>query len=254
VTRTIVVVPCYNEEKRLPVADFESFLESDAQIGFVFVNDGSRDATLERLESLERMAPDRVQILDLPQNGGKAEAVRRGLLAAFALGPEFAGYWDADLATPLGEIAAFRQLLEEKPDVLLVMGSRVRLLGREIERSALRHYTGRVAAMAISLMLRLPVYDTQCGAKLLRVTPETRALFAEPFRAGWLFDVELIARLLQARRRGGPAAASALIQEHPLREWRDAGGSKVGPWDYLRSALALFGIWRRHLRRGASPA
>src|SRR5262245_22737586 len=111
----------------------------DPSTGFVLVNDGSRDGTLEVLESLKGWAPDRVHIVDLPENAGKAEAVRRGMLAAFELEPEFAGYWDADLATPLREIPAFRQILNEQPEILLVTGARVRLLGREIDRSAVRH-------------------------------------------------------------------------------------------------------------------
>ena len=250
VTRTIVVVPCFDEEKRLPVADFESFLEGDPCTGFVLVNDGSRDATLELLESLKRGAPDRVHILDLPRNGGKAEAVRRGLLAAFELEAEFAGYWDADLATPLREVPEFCRILEADPGLLLVMGARVRLMGWAIERSAVRHYTGRVAATAISLALSLPVHDTQCGAKMLRVTPETQALFQEPFHSRWLFDVELIARLLRSRRDSRAGSASSAIREHPLPEWRDAPGSKIRPRDYLRSGVDLLRIWNRYLRGG----
>ena len=251
-TRTVIVVPCFDEEKRLPVEEFRHFLGSEPSTVFVLVNDGSRDITLQVLESLKAVAPDRVQVVDLPRNCGKAETVRRGVLAALDVEPDFVGYWDADLATPLDEIPSFCELLEERPGVLLVMGARVRLLGRAIERSALRHYTGRICATAISVTLDLPVYDTQCGAKMFRVTPETRALFAEPFLSRWAFDVELIARLV-FRRGASDARVADAIYEFPLREWRNAVGSKVRPRDYLRSAVDLFRIWRRYLRgRGSS--
>ena len=101
-----------------------------------------------------------------------------------------------------------------------------------IHRSPLRHYLGRLAATAIAFVLRIPVYDTQCGAKLLRGGPESAALFAEPFLTRWLFDVELIARL--GRRRAATGGAAYAIHEFPLPAWRDVPGSKIRAKDYLR--------------------
>ena len=65
-------------------------------------------------------------------------------------------------------------------------------LGRTIRRHAWRHAFGRAAATAVALALGAPVYDTQCGAKLLRVTAEVPRLLATPFRTRWLFDVEAL--------------------------------------------------------------
>ena len=138
-------------------------------------------------------------MLNLPANAGKAEAVRAGVLRALELEPDSAGYWDADLATPLDAIPHFLRVFEERPQIELVMGARVHLLGRHIERNPLRHYLGRVAATLIALTLKLRVYDTQCGAKLFRTTPVMREVFAAPFASSWAFDVEVLARLVRAR-------------------------------------------------------
>jgi hypothetical protein len=113
---------------------------------------------------------------------------------------------------------------------------------------------GRAAATAIALVLGLRAYDTQCGAKLLRVTPALPGMLAEPFRAGWIFDVELLARLIQAR--GSSADAAEAIYELPLESWSDVPGSKVGLLDYLRAGVDLLRIQRRYFsgpRGGAAP-
>jgi hypothetical protein len=90
-------------------------------------------------------------------------------------------------------------------------------------------------------VLKLPVYDTQCGAKLFRNTDRTRSLFAEPFRTRWIFDVELLARFVSAATAAGQAPAE-LIHELPLQSWRDVAGSKLRPGDFLQAAVQLAGI------------
>ena len=115
------------------------------------------------------------------------------------------------------------------------MGSRVKLLGRKIDRRRSRHYLGRIFATAVSTVLGLDVYDTQCGAKLFRVTPFIRALFEHPFLSRWIFDVEIIARLIQAKRGKNLPQADRVIYEFPLMEWRDVQGSKLGYGDFVRA-------------------
>jgi dolichyl-phosphate beta-glucosyltransferase len=243
-SRAAIVVPCYNEARRLPVQQFGEFLKT-ADVDLVFVNDGSGDNTVEVLESLRTVRPERVTVLDEKVNRGKAEAVRRGICFALDRGCAFVGFWDADLATPLSDIPEFLAVLRREPSLDMVFGARVKLLGRQVERKLARHYLGRVFATFVSTMLRLPIYDTQCGAKIFRVTPLAPALFRQPFLSRWIFDVEIIARYLQ---QVGTAAAAKRIYEFPLQRWVDVAGSKLKPrdffvsfWDVLRIRSAYRG-------------
>ncbi len=239
--RVTIVVPCYNEEHRLPVDVFRSFPGAE----FLFVNDGSRDRTLQVIESLRESDPSRFSVLNLEKNSGKAEAVRRGILAAMERKPDLAGFWDADLATPLTEIPQFVEVFEARPEIEMVFAARVRLLGRNISRRARRHYVGRVGATLISQTLGLAVYDTQCGAKLFRNSNAMREIFSRPFLSKWIFDVEIIARFVQ--QRGRDAAARA-IYELPIREWHDVKGSKVRGFDFVRALRDLWRIRRAYRR------
>ncbi len=249
--RCTVVVPCYNEAARLRIDVFAAFLESARSQGvqLLFVNDGSRDATLPVLQALRSRFPDRIRVLDKQPNAGKAEAVRYGMLDALALGGcEITGFWDADLATPLEQIPDLAGVLLADPRLTMVFGARVRLLGRAIHRRPLRHYLGRCFATTASTLLRLPIYDTQCGAKLFRVTPELHEVLLEPFQSRWIFDVELLARFM-ARHRGNPAAVREHIYEYPLPEWTDVAGSKVHSLDFFKAFEELLRIYRRYLAR-----
>jgi glycosyltransferase involved in cell wall biosynthesis len=244
VSGTALVIPCYNEARRLDAPSFAAFLARDPDVRLVLVDDGSTDDTRKLLEAFAAEHPGRAEVLGLDVNRGKAEAVRLGMLRAFDGAPAYAGFWDGDLSTPLEQVPEFRAVLAAQPEIQLVTGARVQLLGRSIHRSPLRHYLGRLAATAIALVLRIPVYDTQCGAKLLRGGPESAALFAEPFVTRWLFDVELIARL--GRRRVATGGAAYAIHEFPLAEWRDVPGSKIRPKDYVRGIRDLARIALRY--------
>jgi glycosyltransferase involved in cell wall biosynthesis len=237
-----VVVPCYNEAERLQPYRFSEFLSECQQIDFLFVNDGSSDDTLRVLETLRAKHPDRIEILDKQRNGGKGEAVRSGLLHIMALGRvAYTGFWDADLATPLNVIPQLLVKLIEEPALEMVFGSRVRLLGHAIHRKAVRHYLGRCFATAVSIVLGLPIYDTQCGAKLFRITPALQSILALPFQTRWIFDVEVIARFLAFHNKDASFALRG-IYEKPLPRWEDVAGSKVRPSDFFVAFYELLKI------------
>ena len=140
--QVIVIVPCYNEAHRLPQQDFIQFVDFLPGYDFLFVDDGSADQTREVLKGLQAQRPERFRYLSLEKNSGKAEAVRRGFLEAMNSGAPFLAFWDADLATPLEVLPHFLHLVEERPQIQIVMGARVKLMGHEIQRHWLRHYLG----------------------------------------------------------------------------------------------------------------
>jgi glycosyltransferase involved in cell wall biosynthesis len=241
----VVVIPCYNEAKRLQLQVFDEFLEHSADVTLVFVDDGSTDDTPLILERLRQRHPRQICTLRLSANTGKAEAVRRGMLIALRRRPTMVGYWDADLATPLDAIPQLCNVLRERPELVLVMGSRVALLGRQIRRSAVRHFIGRTFATAASLVLGLPVYDTQCGAKVFRASHDVTALIESPFRTRWVFDVEILAKIVAATQSPGSRPAHELIYEYPLDRWQDVRGSRLRPFDFLVAAIDLAALYWR---------
>ena len=250
---TALVVPCYNEEKRLQAEPFLRAAREDPGLRIIFVDDGSTDHTADVLREICARAPEQLRRIDLARNAGKPEAVRQGMLLALSLDVSRVGYWDADLAAPLTELSALGDALE-RPGVELALGSRVRLMGRSIERSLLRHYSGRVFSTLVSGVLRLPVYDTQCGAKLFLRTERVARVFSQPFLTRWIFDVEILARL--AVQSGGPAALLATVVEVPLLRWHDVAGSKLRLGAALGAGLDLLRIawWIRRQQGRTAPA
>ena len=236
-----VVVPCFDEAERLDGAAFARLAE---QIDLLlFVDDGSGDRTAAVIGRLVDAHPGTVELVSLPHNVGKAEAVRIGLLAAIERGSTIVGYLDADLATPADEMLRLIDVARTQPGRTAVLGSRVALLGHTVRRRPVRHYLGRLYATAASLALGVPVYDTQCGAKVFRVGLPLETALADRFPDRWSFDVELLARLL-----ADPRLPADPLLEVPLLEWRDVAGSSVAIRSGVRAVWALTGL-RRRVRR-----
>ena len=235
--KVCLIIPCHNEARRLDRTAFEELIRSTRHVELMMVDDGSVDGTADIGRELEATFPDRLHCLSLPSNQGKAEAVRAGVQAALALNRfDVVGFCDADLATPLSEMVRLTEVLDER-DADMVFGCRLLRLGADIHRSKTRHYLGRVFATVVSSMLDLPVYDTQCGAKVFRA-PIACELFEAEFSSRWLFDVELLARYLQSY---GRELTLSKVIEAPLNVWIDHPGSKLALRDFL---IAPFDLWR----------
>lgn len=263
-----LIVPCYNESKRLPLEAVKQALIEYPNVFLCFVNDGSKDDTAEFLlrlrDSLTEESVGRCWIVSYSQNRGKSGAIQQGLRSMsqqsiseklntatknlpqttrddFFYGLEtiptfdYFGYWDADLATPFTELDWFFHHAKTD-EFLLMMGSRVARLGAEIHRTVFRHYSGRIFATLISQGLGWKVHDTQCGAKIFK-KPVLDLIVARPFVTQWLFDVEILLRLKQ---EFGEQVKNQ-IMEVPLRRWEDIKGSKLGFIDFIK---VPFQIWK----------
>jgi glycosyltransferase involved in cell wall biosynthesis len=247
---TVIVIPCYNEAQRLEPDAFRALLD-EPDVSLLFVDDGSTDDTLAVLERMCGKMEGRARALALPQNCGKAEAVRQGMLKALEDGAEIVGFLDADLATAPSEMLRLWKRLDD-PRLQVAIASRIRMLGTRIDRNPVRHYLGRVFATAASLCLGIGVYDTQCGAKCFRRGPALAAALKKPFLSRWAFDVELLGRLLAGTRSVRGIKEEAMI-EMPLLAWRDKPGSKLRPTDFIKTGIALVRTWYAIRKYQQSP-
>lgn len=217
-------------------------LDQRQHVSLCFVDDGSADRTLTVVEELRDQRPDRIHVVAVPANGGKAAAVRAGVRQMHdARVAPILGYWDADLSTPLDEIERLLAVLDAHPNCQIALGSRVKRLGSQIDRRFARHVFGRAFATAASSLLGFSTYDSQCGAKLFR-TAVVPVLFQEPFVTRWLFDLELLARL---RNHLGGLPDDVAI-EVPLERWVEVGGSKLKASDMIRVPRELLKIRRAY--------
>lgn len=153
------------------------------------------------------------------------------------------GYLDADLATPLEDLYLLAEVMDRQPEVCMTMGARLKRLGANVQRKAYRHYLGRGFATLVSMLYQLPVYDSQCGAKLLK-SELIPVGFSEKFRSGWLFDVELILRIREKH-----ADYNRIIHEVPLNTWVEKGDSRIKFKHLLKMPRELFNIYCRYMGR-----
>ena len=152
---------------------------------------------------------------------------------------QLVGYWDADLAAPLTEIRRFIHKFKSNNELKAVCGSRILRLGSSIRRSVFRHYFGRIFATVVSNILNIPVYDTQCGAKIF-LAEFAEFIFSEKFLSRWFFDVELFARSIEHVGRQNTVNG---VLELPLSQWHEQGQSKVTWANVLQTPLELLKIY-----------
>ncbi len=238
-----LVIPAYNEAKRLPpfLTSVRSYFEATFPGSYevIVVNDGSRDDLPSILEQA-RMGWPELSVLGHPTNQGKGAAVQKGMLAANGQWLLFA---DADGATPIEEECKLRRALEQGADI--AVGSR--MLGRAAspgERVWLRELCSRLFARVVRGLLGLSLRDSQCGFKMFR-HEIGRQLFGPCREAGYLFDLEILARASHLGYR---------IAEIPV-QWTDVPGSKVRlARDGWRMMLGLWRLRRRRRAEAARPA
>ncbi len=238
--KVFLVIPCYNEEKRLQIEAFATVLAEWNWLELCFVDDGSSDGTAELIKT-NLSQHTGVHLITNPSNIGKAGSVRAGINYGLKeSNAELFGYWDADLATPFSELTGMVDKFSTNPQAMLVMGSRIKTLGKNISRKRSRHYIGRVFATLACTILQVAIYDTQCGAKLF--TREFAEItFAAPLSTGWCFDIELLIRLQQHFK--DPKVIYKLVVEQPLNTWVDIEGSKIRTSHFIGIARDMFRLF-----------
>ena len=211
-----IVVPAYNEEKRLPstLEAITGYLRGKewAFAEVVVVDDGSSDATAALVEDLARQ-DETLRLIRNPGNRGKGYSVRHGMLEAKG---EWRLFSDADLSTPIEELD---KLLGEAERTRAEVAIGSRALDRSLvtrHQSPRRELAGRSFTLMMRLSMRLPYHDSQCGFKLFRARA-AREIFRRVQLDGFGFDVEV---LFLARKLGFPAV------EVPVR-WHNVEGTKV---------------------------
>ncbi len=183
-----VVLPVYQEERVLEgtLAQLLERLPNWAgSFEILVVDDGSTDRSLEIARAAAEQ-DDRIVVQACPENRGKGNAVRVGMRAARGARRVFL---DADLSTPLDELAPLLAALEQA-DVAL--GSR-RAPGAEISvrQPRLRESLGRGFTLLTRTLLAPGVSDFTCGLKGFR-GPAAESIFAVSRLDGWAFDAELV--------------------------------------------------------------
>ena len=237
-----IIVPCFNESDRIDVNKFINYISQNNHTHFVFVYDGSTDNTSFIISGIISKYPSQVSMIKNETNKGKAETVRIGVIESLKMNPDLIGYLDADLATPIEEIDKMINILKLDHKKKIVFASRIQLIGNEIKRNYFRHFLGRVFSTFVSLLLKLKIYDTQCGAKIFSIDI-CEVIFMEKFISEWLFDVEIFARLI---KKFGVKETTRFSFEKPVSKWSDIDGSKVKTIHFIKAPYELFKIIRHY--------
>lgn len=242
-----IVIPCFNEEKRINLDAFRQQISLSKYYLFCFVDDGSTDDTPSILCSLKNQFPDQVLVIKNNNNLGKAEAVRAGFNFLTQYDVDYISYWDADQSVPFDEITRLFNIISTNELLLLVFGSRVSLFGSNIKRATYRHYLGRFLAGVIRHILNLHIYDTQCGIKIFHHSLAD-LVFKNSFTSRWLFDVEIFERI---KSNYNGIDLCTIMKEVPLNEWKEVKGSKITVLDSLKIPflLIVFAINMKYYRK-----
>ena len=209
-----IIIPAYNEEKRLP-ATLELVRQYLSRSEWEFseilvVDDGSRDGT--------RAVAERggARVVCNPGNRGKGYSVRHGMLESKG---DWSLFTDADLSAPIEELEKLWRVAQNE-HAQVVFGSRAldrSLVG--VHQSFFRESSGRLFNILMRIETGLPFRDTQCGFKLFE-TAAAREVVGRQRLDGFGFDVELLYISCRLGYR---------VLEVPVR-WNDVAGTKVSMW------------------------
>ncbi len=242
-----IVVPAYNEAKRIRLADWERIISID-NVQIVFVNDFSTDETQEILSNLRYTS-----LVSTPENLGKAGAVKFGMefiiRELLPSSDDWIGFLDADSAFGIEDIERICHLTQVPKfnQFAGIWASRVKLLGRRIERNEMRHYISRLLITYLSYGMREFPYDSQAGFKLFRSEYLSSTINSLNIRTRWFVDLEI---WLHIKRNFGIDVA---IWEEPVLSWHEVAESRIRIRQFL-SILKEIAVTRKLLIEAESKS
>ncbi|PRP67006.1 glycosyltransferase [Nonlabens agnitus] len=211
-----VIVPCYNEEKRLKVSAFKEFIKANGKYHFFFVDDGSTDETYQMLYD-NFYEDSRSNIIKADFNLGKGEAIRFAISKIPHQSFHYLAFIDADLEIPLDQLIELEKAFYSIPDTIAGLSIRIEIgnkkssLVRRVGSSMIRKISSKLIGFSV------PIRDTQCGCKMFSV--RILDVFKEPFISSWLFDIEIILRIRNKYDKEGQS-----IRQIPLRKLNSVDG------------------------------
>jgi glycosyltransferase involved in cell wall biosynthesis len=246
----VIVVPCFNEQNRFNAKKWQEIVSCHTNTQWIFVDDGSFDETLS---TIGKVSGTNVTIIRKNSNVGKGEAIRAGFLHALnnlnSIEVTQVGYLDADGAFDISDIKELLlfsdSVLGQEKKIRTVIASRVKLSGRNINRSNGRHFIGRIIVSFVCRGWDLAPYDTQSGFKIFRFDSIFRKTIDRKFQCRWFFDIELMTRL--------EGLGSKETVEVPLMNWSEIGKGAIKKTIYLSVLKEIFLI-RRIIKRNLNTS
>jgi dolichyl-phosphate beta-glucosyltransferase len=232
-----VIIPAFNEEERLgpTLTKVTSYLNAQSyEWELLVVDDGSRDRTSDLVSALEQK-DRRVRLVRNKTNQGKCSSVRSGMVLARG---QYRVFTDADLSTPIEEVARFMTLAEKHP---VVIGSR-RVAGANLTKRQpwSRELSGRIFSLLVRVFTLPGFLDTQCGFKMF-TAEAARNIFPLQQIPGFGFDVEILYIAKKVLKYD--------VLEAPVT-WEDSSPTKVNLFrDSSRMFKNLFEIKKLHPTR-----
>lgn len=233
-----IVVPCYNEQNRINLEEIR-VLQLKLECLVLFVDDGSKDKTNFILDEF-CSSHSNFELLSLPRNVGKAQAIFKGISEAKVRGYALIGTYDADSAVGVEDYLLAKNLLLNRPEIDLVSGARILLAGSGITRNNTRRWISRIVATYVNFIIQQDFYDPQSPCKIFR--DSFVSLKSRP-KTRWFLDVELI--LDKFDNEYNPEFEKVNILEFPLKNWTDVENSKINSGQFFRIFRDFFELGRR---------
>ncbi|OQX78940.1 MAG: hypothetical protein B6D56_08085 [Candidatus Omnitrophica bacterium 4484_70.1] len=227
-----VIIPAYNEEKRIlptleKVYDYFSRVQNmDFEI--IVVDDGSKDNTEKVVKNFAKDKSKRVKFIKHKENKGKGTAVKTGMMEAKG---EYILFSDADLSTPIEEFGKLKKAIDRGYDIAI--GSRGLPESKiVIPQPWYRRYIGKIFPLIVRIIVMKNFRDTQCGFKLFK-KKIAKELFANLVTSGFAFDVEILYKALKKEYN---------VKEIPVK-WYNYKESKVSilkaPFNMLKEIIKI---------------